>query len=259
MRVYISPYAPAEARNHVRMNGGGITSPASFERKSAFPLLWDLPAEAKVGDYEWVLNGFDVTDEHSIHLVPVHRDEPWETIDAHLNRFGVQYMLGIMPTLWQLEVRYHAALRRNGIPVMMVPPINLKSIPGLFAQFPVNSVVTPLQYLPELKELLPDPKLRYLAIVGIDEAPSRQSERADILQEVHLIPGMIALFQCETLASSSPASFHPSDRFVWGWDGDRLCMTDPGGRFTNLALPRRYGIREETCSCGRTLAATDAS
>ncbi len=258
MRMYISPRAPKEVLDYAQAEANDSGRHANHAEGSCFPLSWNLPPGADLGEYEWVLNGFDTKDLPSINLVPVRRDEPWETIDAHLNRFGAEYLLGIMPTLWQLEVRFHAALRRSGIPVMMVPPINLASVPSLFAQFPIHTVLTPLRYLPELRTLLPSRDPHYMTILGPSDAPIECSPGGKVSQEVHLVPGMVALFQCETLAARPTTGFHPSDRFIWEWENDRLYVTDPAARFTRLMLPRHYTMREETCDCGRTLTLTEA-
>lgn len=226
---------------------------------NVFPLSWQLPPGEKTGSFDWVVNTFD-TESEMLGLVPLQREEPWETVDMLAAHFDAELILGVLPQILQLEQRLHAAMRSIGLPVLSLPPEQGRAIPILLHQLPIRGIILFHSKLQDVLDLVPDDystKLYYQVILGPhDKPPSALQENTYF--EVHLVPSMVGLFQCPTLASERKNEFHMSSRFVWEIDGESIRVTDSGNspRFTRALLPHRFSIREIPCQCGTPVRVT---
>ncbi len=120
----------------------------------------------------------------------------------------------------------------------------------------VRGVVLRYSELQELLNVLREKELSqqiyFQVILSPTERPLLHPGKEEIYYETHLVPGIVALFQCRALLAQQ-AAFHPNERFAWEHEGVNVFVTDkgPAPRFVHVELPQRYAVSDIACSCGR--------
>jgi hypothetical protein len=260
MSVYIPKRIPADALRITNDEAVEYTNVESYIESlpiSQLPLSWKAPASEAYNDYEWVLNEFDTADLDALELIPVRRDEPWETVDMLANLHTPQLILGILPAITQSYQRLHAALERVGLPTFNVAPDQSGVVPALLREMPIGGIITMQTELPRLLDavqpLAESKKMYCQVILGPRETPINIARGENIFSEVHIVPGVVGLFQCECLSKRKTPIFHVSDRFIWEFRDSTVLVTDTEKhrRFARLAFPHTFRVEETVCPCGR--------
>ncbi|MBX4192244.1 hypothetical protein KW798_02035 [Candidatus Parcubacteria bacterium] len=153
------------------------------------------------GEVDWVLN-----DEKTLVSIPT--DTPWETVFTLATLYGASHVLGILPAISQIEQRLHRAVQKLSIPLLAIPPQQIQAIPALLEQIPIGGIILPFANLAEVQSLCRGTRLYYQAYLGPRDMPT--TPIGEVYLEVHTLPGIVALFQCETLAHRKKNEFHQS-------------------------------------------------
>lgn len=204
------------------------------------------------GNIDWVPSTFSPEIEN-LEVIPLKRDEPWETIRLHSSIFSPRLILGIFPAFLQLDIRFHFAVRTLGMEALSVAPEQMRGGLALVESMDIGGIVLTksafLSTTEELRSYAPDSELYFQIVLGPDEQPLR-TEQKNVFHEVHLVPGVVGLYQCASLASSVPRAFHMSNRFEWEREDDDLFVCDRDARFARTRFPQKATVVEKNCACG---------
>ncbi len=219
--------------------------------RSEFPLIW---SGGRPGD-DYVPNTFDATAPPTIEAVPLSKDEPWETISLHYQTMQPSLIAGIFPAFTQLGTRFEHSMRTIGLPAATVAEEQMRVPIALLESLAIGGIVLRQGALQRCREevarVSPTAAPYYQVILSPTEAPTVVGEH--IFHEIHLVPGMVGLFQCQHLAAEGKGMFHLSDRFSWKHDGSTLMVSDPADkRFLKAILPRRFAVEDTGCPCGES-------
>ncbi len=226
-----------------------------------FPLSWGDIEGGDAAEYDWVPNIFDRSRLSELSIVPLGREEAWETIPYFADRFNPAQVLGLFPAFSQLATRFHRAIRSlpYPIPVANVAEERARVGVALIEPLRIEAVVTMQQgytnFLEELGQHAAKNKLYYQIILHPEEVPMLAPGMERVFHEIHAVPGMPALYQCEHSTSHRDAHcFHPSRRFAWEFDGEDVFMTDAlSQRFLRARLPLPFTFVEQSCPCGHPI------
>ncbi|MCE9541454.1 hypothetical protein K8R03_02745 [Candidatus Kaiserbacteria bacterium] len=223
---------------------------------SVFPLSWGPRPPVADESYDWVTNSFGPSDPRALDIVPVKCDEPWETLETFTRKCAPHLVLGLFPAFLQIDTRFHRAIHSLGLPVCTMVEEQAKIAAAVVGHLDIGGVVL-LQsactvFERELAKFKPAMTVRYLAILAPEERPGIAHGEIDILFELHLVPGIVGLFQCEQ-ARDSARIFHPNDRFVWEFADSKAWVSDNDGRrFSHAEIPQPVFPHETQCACGRS-------
>jgi hypothetical protein len=219
---------------------------------SSFPLHWQL-SSSDSEECDWVIN--DLHQGEHAGLVPLPRAHIWSTVPASADFFNVRYVLGILPRIWQLEQRLTSALHASGRPLLCISPHQGAMASALFEQLPLGGVILPLKELEVITAQLK--KAGHMPYFQVICAPGEKIPefRTDALYEIHLVAGMVGLFQCPHLRGTR--TFHLDSAFEWRLEDGRLKVTERNGFFTNITVPGVFGGAASACPCTETTVAYD--
>lgn len=205
-------------------------------------------------DDHFVANSFNTADLDSLDLLPVGADEPWETIPSLAHMFKPRLILGIFPLILQLEPRFRMAVHSLGMPSLTFAPEQSGIFSPVVETLHIGGVVMTQDVAETVMGALQGRDL-YFQIILPRKSSYTSEIGKNVFLEMHIVPGMVGLFQCERLALQREGFLHPSDRFLWEID-DVLRTTDPDlhPRFERLHMGSVRALREENCLCGRSLS-----
>ena len=221
-----------------------------------YPLRWEAPTD-EPHLYDWVPNTTDRTNLPDLDVVPLDKDEPWETIRLLAGVFYPTLILGLFPAFSQYDIRFHRAIRSlpYPMPVSNIAEERARVAVALIDPVHVDAVVTMRQgfknFQRELGEHPARERLYYQIVLGLGEMPDTPPGKGRLFYEVHAVPSMVVLYQCEHVQKESKAHvFHTNTRFTWEFEGQNAFMTDlEKGRFMRVLLPYRLERLDTRCSC----------
>jgi hypothetical protein len=224
------------------------------------PPFWQLAAHEKSLAHDFVLNEFDMTYSAHARLVPLRRDESWETIDAFAPRSKAASIVGVLPPLLQMHTRLHSALRTMSVPYISLPVQQRSALPQVCAQFAVSGVVAlcedMLRIESELEKIQSQHPLHVHAVLGPrDILPQTKPTTYSVSYEMHLVPSMVILLQCPHLSAKNADGslfFHPTNRCTWELKEEGVYLSDPESRFVRTLVPRPMKDMQAPCACGNT-------
>ncbi|MEK7613045.1 MAG: hypothetical protein AAB449_02810 [Patescibacteria group bacterium] len=213
-------------------------------------LEWPVSADDK--KYDWVLNTFD-SENPDAALVPLDRSEPWDTIAPLALRTGGTVLFGTFPALTQLRPRFIAATESVPLPGITLPPAQAGALPSLLSQLAIGGIVLPQREFAAVADIIKNVHYRgyFQVLLGLGERPTMEFPNLTLLFEMHLVPGMVGLFQCDALAAERTA-FHPNRRFRWEFEGEKAYVSDflSAPRFSHIKFPHRIELISKPCACG---------
>lgn len=229
--------------------------PCPMADTPSFPLKWDARS-SEASAYDWITNSFDRGNPEALDVVPIQNDEPWETIPMLAHLFKPRLILGLFPAFLQIDTRYHHAIRALGMPVCTIAEEQIKVAASLVKLLRVGGIIVMQSALEsfknEIEEYAPDAELYYQVVLAPDERPLFAPNTKNIFYELHLVPGVVGLFQCAH-ANREKNVFHPNERFVWEFEHSRAWVSDrKEGRFSKAEIPQSVFVRGIPCPCGRT-------
>ena len=275
--LYISPHAHAYVGQSAQdlfkdwADGASLAKKLDAFPPAAFPPVWTASpftpltpalkdaAHAPEDTVDWILNDFDETNIDGVTIVPVCRQEPWETIGLCASIFKPKLVGSILPPFLQIELRFQGAVRALGFPVCTISDGRVEGMVALMEPLSVGGIVLPASSFERCATEIRDrgvPQPYYQVILGPKESIPLARTGQRIFYEIHLVPGIVEFFQCEHLAGSD--LFHPSDRFLWEFTGETALVTDMRAvpLFTRLEIPRKVRAENKHCACGRTFRAS---
>lgn len=219
---------------------------------TSFRLSWKPPQDQAENSLEWTLDRFEVDNPEGVSLLALSADETWETLPKVAARQHGLLIAGIFLPIVQLERSFSAALWREHIPALCLPPERGVILPALLKDIAIGTVVSLFQDRVQLQDSfhqIAHSALFHQIVLGPSDRPENYGE-PDTAFEMHLVPGLVGLLQCEEIAGKN--LFHPSDRFTWEFEGKHAFVTDkrPQPRFTRAQLPGEIRAKEAPCPCG---------
>lgn len=186
----------------------------------------------------------------------------WVSCERALRFYGARVVMTRLPHFWQLESPVHAVCRNIGAPIFTNEIENIPVGAAAIMSADVNAVLSEstssfafISYLAERKIALP----RIWMLIHSANTPQwdipalLEHEALNVVQEVHIFPGVPVLEQCTHLSQEKKPLFHVSDAYRLEQTGDRATITSTGDDplpLWKLALPFR--IQEiSVCLCGK--------
>jgi hypothetical protein len=207
----------------------------------------------------WAVDTFDVLDDKPAQLLPIDEYEPWETIDMNIASFSPNFVLSILPTILQLEYRLRYTTHRNKTTLCPFPLASSEVAAAVISALDVNAVLLLHRHGSDFEKVCkearaPNPAY-YQIILAPNEQPTWAPENPLGIYEVHIVPGIIGLFQWEYLAREKKMGFHPSERFIWDVEDGNLSVTEPSvtPRFLRTQVLSDISSQDTVCPCGRNM------
>lgn len=213
----------------------------------SYPLGWKPPLGRDT--VEWVLSSFD-PEKANVAFVPLTSEDSWDTLGRIATAEGARAILGILPGLTQIQQRMYTNMP-EGILAAFLPPEQLSALP-LFAQhLSLDGIVVSKNLAHEVLEALSGVgKLPYLQILYGIESTIEKIPYPRVYKEVHVVPGIVGLYQCKPLATNQTTNFHLSSAFDWRGVEGKTYVTDPRGRFCDVEFAQRFERTLRPCPCG---------
>jgi hypothetical protein len=143
------------------------------------------------------------------------------------------------------------------MPCIVLPPQQSAALLLILEEIPIQGFVLPQELFAPFASLAADrlKEFYFQLVLGPQDRPTSTPLGVRVLREVHLVPGIVALFQCRALAEGREAEFHPHDRLLVEIDSHTVRVSDCDSRrpLLRVELPQRYRVREAPCACGRSL------
>ena len=205
-----------------------------------------------------VPSSFDALDP-ALGALPLPEGYTWHTAARTLASLSSEGVMMRLPLFWQTELLLHEACRTASTFLFVN---DRKNVPvGVLAvkQRVVDTIVTDFEdasaFIASLTDAaVPIPK-KWILVRRPDQAritlPLRP-KLAHIAEEIHLVPGMPLLTQCETLAATDEPVFHAADVLNLTI-ADTGCSVSAPEQFWSLHdHPLPFAARQSgVCSCGK--------
>lgn len=224
--------------------------------------VWSVPRNPHAAVWDWVPNSMldplkTLGADERRHFVPVDGEDLWETIVPLREEFAVSYIIGFLAPLTHLHVRLYRTVRMSRIAFLSFPLERSEAVAALLPKLSPCGLVLSQSSLSSVRAAIEDAGasdcVKYMqSVLGIGEQIAEVPAMPwPVLREVHLVPGLVVLYQCSHLArESSHALFHPSERYIWELN-ERITVTDVHGRFTRIQLPHAWHYHDAPqCECG---------
>lgn len=221
-----------------------------------FPPQWKLP-EHHPGNptdrkHDFLPSSFDFKRD-GVRIIPVSTQRPWGTVATQAQTHLPEVVINFTAHYLQLQERLHRELRPLGIPYIGLFSAQMQALRVLLKKFNRIGIVASLTDVPALRTILNEGSstVSYCQIVlSPYERPLPDSEK--FLYELHIVPGMPILYQCEHLAAEGSGEFHPCAGFTWSFNPHETGIADSGepSHFSHTPLPQHFGTRAEPCACG---------
>lgn len=186
----------------------------------------------------------------------------WKSLAAAFEKSDSRTIMLNTPLFWQIESYVHTA--REGLAALFVnEPFN---IPVNIAAITLTNIDTVVLAAEDAKALslrivetgVPTPAswvLIHTAASPAWDTPVSLIDARRVVHEVHLLPGVPLLWQCEHLYNQS-ALFHVSDEFTWSIsDSSTLITTKEPAPYTFSAFEIPFSLSQNasSCTCGENL------
>lgn len=166
-------------------------------------------------------------------VLEIDANEAWDTIPLLAASRQPKRMLGIFPSHLQLDARFYRAVRALTLPCFTAPREQMSASISLIDQLSVGAVVLMHTSITDYKEALESFRLKSAPYVQAILSPRDrvpQIEGVEAFFEVHVVPGLPVLYQCEHLKGTE--QFHATTRF------------------DASTFPREVSVRDVECACG---------
>lgn len=184
-------------------------------------------------------------DDVELRAFPIPNSWKWSSCEEMLKAFKSRVVMMRLPLFWQLEPALYEACQAAHATIFINEPENMPMGAEAIRQGEVDTIVTTAADAAAFSAYLLEKKLHsscnWIIVHRAEEAwniPAiLQIADTRVAQEVHLLPGAVALYQCPALAEAKTAAFH-------------ICeYTNP---LVPLEIPFELTSREK-CSCGETV------
>ncbi len=161
-------------------------------------------------DADWVPSTFDTESFDTMRVIDIPRTQLWETIPIYLR--SAHAILGIFPAFLQLDIRFHRTMRALGKPAFSVAEEQMRPGIALIPSMRIDTILLRYDAIERCMHALKDTSSvpRMIAILSPNETP--RSFGSSVQFEMHVLPGVVGLFQCDALRGETRA-FHPTDHF----------------------------------------------
>ena len=179
----------------------------------------------------------------------------WHTIKDSCVRHKPRALGALFPLFTQIESVFHAASAHTGIPSIILPQEKYELLARIAPEADLGGVILMNsfhdRFTSTARSLIPHHPLYYQVIWPIDTDVRSATWHQHTYHEIHVLPGLMCLFQCSELAHARAALFHVSDALTFTHANRHLTLSGALEKEKESALPYSFE-NEGVCACGRT-------
>lgn len=210
-------------------------------------------------------SSFDASDT-SLQAIPVSREYAWSSLADTLKFNDTKIALVRLPLFWQVLPLVHHACIEAGCSLFVNEKENMPLGEAALRTGGANTVITDTQDSFEFSLFCAERKTVVFNWVIIHQpdtdwkSPIMIDDRARVVQEVHISPGIPLLTQCEILSAQRSPLFHTAPGIAIECEKETTYVTCTHPAlvpFDRFALHRSLSP-QGTCVCGQSLFTSNA-